>query len=72
MTRATLGHSGRDLKADGWTTVIYLAIAAAAALRVVASLLPDLYLPLLTASGGAWTLAFGLFVIVYGRLHLSR
>ena len=71
MTRATLGHSGRDLRADRPTTVIYLAVAAAAAARVAASLLPEAYLALLWASALLWTLAFGLFVLHYGRIHLS-
>jgi uncharacterized protein involved in response to NO len=72
MTRATLGHSGRDLQANGWTAAIYLAIAAAAVLRIVATLAPALYLPLLCASGVAWALGFTLFVAIYGRLHVSR
>lgn len=72
MTRATLGHSGRELTADSWTAAIYLAVAAAAALRVMASVLPEFYQPMLYASGIAWTAAFGLFVITYGRIHLSR
>lgn len=70
MTRATLGHSGRELTADRWTAAIYLAIAAAALLRVGASLLPTLYTPLLHCSGLAWVLAFGLFAVIYGRPHL--
>jgi uncharacterized protein involved in response to NO len=72
MTRATLGHSGRALSADGWTTAIYVLITLAAGLRVVASLLPTAYLPLLHSSGALWTAAFGLFVLRYGPLHLSR
>jgi len=72
MTRATLGHSGRELKADGWTAAIYLAVAAAAVLRVAASAVPNVYLLLLSASGLVWTLAFGLFVVAYGRLQLFR
>ena len=73
MTRASLGHSGQPLAADGWTTAIYLAVAAAPALRVAASGLPDhLYLPLLQASGTAWATAFGLFTLVYGRMLLAR
>jgi uncharacterized protein involved in response to NO len=71
MTRATLGHSGQELEAGGWTATTYLAITLAAALRVVASVAPDLYLPLLLASGAAWTAAFALFVLIYGRIHLS-
>ena len=72
MTRATLGHSGRPLAADRWTAAIYLAIFAAAALRVAASLADAAYLPLLHASGALWTLAFALFVLRYGPLHLFR
>lgn len=36
MTRATLGHTGRELKADSLTVLIYIAITIAALLRVVA------------------------------------
>lgn len=72
MTRATLGHSGRALAADRWTTAIYLAVFLAAALRVAAALAASAYLPLLHASGAFWTLAFGLFALRYGRLQLTR
>ncbi|MEO3427364.1 NnrS family protein [Pelagibius sp. CAU 1746] len=71
MTRASLGHSGRALTADGWTTLIYLMITAAAALRVAASLAPEAYTPLLHASGALWTAAFALFVLRYAPLYLS-
>jgi uncharacterized protein involved in response to NO len=72
MTRATLGHSGRPLTADVWTAAIYLLVAAAAALRVAAPFLAEVYLPLLWTSGLAWSTAFGLFVVHYGRMLLSR
>jgi uncharacterized protein involved in response to NO len=72
MTRATLGHTGRLLSADRWTAVLYLLIAAAAALRVATPFLSDVYLPLLWTSGLAWTTAFGLFVMHYGRMLLAR
>lgn len=72
MTRATLGHTGRPLTADVWTAAIYLLIAAAAALRVAAPFLSDVYFPLLWTSGLAWSTAFGLFVVHYGRMLLSR
>jgi uncharacterized protein involved in response to NO len=72
MTRATLGHTGRPLSADRWTVAIYLFIAAAAGLRVAAPFLADVYLPLLWTSGLAWSTAFGLFVVHYGRMLLSR
>jgi uncharacterized protein involved in response to NO len=71
MTRASLGHSGRALSADSWTTMIYLLITGAAALRVVASLALEAYIPLLHASGALWTAAFALFVLRYAPLYLS-
>ncbi|WP_193368739.1 NnrS family protein [Pelagibius marinus] len=71
MTRASLGHSGRALTADSWTTMVYLLVNGAAALRVVASLALEAYMPLLHASGALWTAAFGLFVLRYAPLYLS-
>src|SRR3546814_5036094 len=71
MTRATLGHTGRALKADAATAVIYLSVAASAAIRVAATALPEFYTALLWGSGLLWVLAFGLFVLRYGPLHLS-
>jgi uncharacterized protein involved in response to NO len=72
MTRATLGHTGQALSADRWTAAIYLLVAAAAALRVAAPLALGIYLPLIWASGLAWSAAFGLFAVRYGRLLLAR
>ena len=72
MTRATLGHTGRELRADVATTAIYLAVAAAAATRVAAAAVPEAYTVLLWGSGLLWTLAFGLFVLRYGRLYLTH
>src|SRR3546814_1093094 len=71
MTRATLGHTVRALKADAATAVIYLSVAASAAIRVAATALPEFYTVLLWGSGLLWVLAFGLFVLRYGPLHLS-
>ncbi|RDD63048.1 NnrS family protein [Ferruginivarius sediminum] len=65
MTRATLGHTGRKLSADPATTVIYLAVLAAALLRIAAGLLPSYYLPLVAWSGGAWLGAFALYLLTY-------
>jgi len=72
MTRATLGHTGRELRADAATTAIYFAVAAAAATRVAAGAVPEAYTALLWGSGLLWTLAFGLFVLRYGRLYLTH
>lgn len=68
MTRATLGHTGRELEADRWTTAIYILIAAAALVRVAAPFMVDFYGALLLASAFLWSAAFGLFVLRYGRM----
>lgn len=71
MTRATRGHTGRPLAADAGTTAIYLAINAAALLRLAAPFAGAGQPLLLTASGLVWSLAFGGFAIVYGRLLVA-
>lgn len=70
MTRATLGHTGRELSSDHATTAIYLLVFAAAALRVSASFLPSAD-PLLIASAVAWIAAFLLFAIHYAPILVS-
>jgi uncharacterized protein involved in response to NO len=72
MTRASLGHTRRPLIADGWIATIYALIATAATSRVAAPMLPDVYGPLLWASGVLWSAAFGLFTVRFGRVLLSR
>lgn len=68
MTRATRGHTGRALVAGAGTTAIYLAINAAALLRVAATFAGASQPLLLTASGLVWSLAFGGFAVAYGRM----
>lgn len=65
MTRASLGHSGRALAADGATRLVYGLVTGAALLRVAAPFLDELYLGLLAASSGLWIGAFALFVVSY-------
>jgi uncharacterized protein involved in response to NO len=66
MTRASLGHTGRDLTAGPMTVMIYMAIVAAAVLRVASALAPELTLTLVPAAGIAWSLAFLGFALAYG------
>jgi uncharacterized protein involved in response to NO len=68
MTRATLGHTGRDLHAGPGTTAIYLLILTAGFTRVWASLAPELFMPLLIASTIAWVAAFLVFLGVFGPM----
>lgn len=71
MTRVSLGHTGRALKADRVTELIYLTITAAAAVRVAAGFLPAASMGLLTASAILWVVSFGLFAASYGPMLLS-
>jgi uncharacterized protein involved in response to NO len=71
MTRATLGHTGRELTATRATRVIYLAIVAAALLRIGAGSWPSDASTILTYAAAAWIAAFGLFVLSYGPMLLT-
>lgn len=68
MTRASLGHSGRPLRAGAGTTAIYALITLAALLRVLAPYLGGVMA--MSLAGLAWTAAFGLFAVLYGPLLL--
>lgn len=71
MTRATLGHTGRQLNASTWTCLAYFLMLSSAAIRPLAELLPAHYHPLLAISGTAWILAFALFVAEYGPMLMA-
>ena len=71
MTRATRGHTGRELTASRFTVAAYAAMLSAAILRVAAGLFPQDYLLLVQLSGVAWIAAFALFVIEYGPMLLA-
>lgn len=76
MTRATLGHTGRELKANGATVVIYVLVTIGAVLRVAAPLGYANYTLAMQFSALAWGGALLLFLIVYGpilwRLRLGE
>ena len=59
MTRASLGHTGGKLHADGEILAIYAALAMSVVLRFAYAVEPALIL--LVASGSFWILAFSLF-----------
>jgi uncharacterized protein involved in response to NO len=70
MTRAGLGHSGREIKASGAITAAYLMIITGAALRTVAAVaqaeLPgDGYSILIGVAGLLWAGGFVVFVSVF-------
>jgi len=67
MTRATLGHTGRALTADRVTSALYLLVTLAALARLAAAFGLAGHDPLLWLAAAAWTGAFGLFTLRYGR-----
>lgn len=70
MTRATRGHTGRDLAADRLTSLIYILVTLAAATRVWAAFSASWTMPLLIASASLWMSAFGGFLLGYGPMLL--
>lgn len=68
MTRASLGHTGRELRAGPATTLIYLLVTAGAVLRVAASLSVVDYRMGMDVSGLCWIGSFVLFVLSYGPI----
>jgi uncharacterized protein involved in response to NO len=65
MTRASLGHTARELKANGATVIIYVLVTVGALLRVAASLRLIDYNKGIEFAGIAWGAAFLLFLIAY-------
>jgi uncharacterized protein involved in response to NO len=72
MTRATLGHTGQQLKASAATQAIYAAIVVAALARICAIIEPVYGDALLHLAALAWVAAFAGFALAYGPLLLGR
>ena len=72
MTRASRGHTGRPLAASRTSTLAYLALGVAAAVRPFAEAFPDAYRPLLEVAAAGWIVAFALFLIEYGPMLIRR
>jgi uncharacterized protein involved in response to NO len=69
MTRASLGHTGRERTADAWTTLIYMLVISGALIRVLAPiLLGDLQYPAIGLSAALWSGAFALFTLRYAPM----
>lgn len=68
MTRASLGHTGRELVATKATQAIYAAVVVAALARIMAALLPTWTMPLVHVAAFAWIGAFGGFALLYAPL----
>jgi uncharacterized protein involved in response to NO len=72
MTRASLGHTGRQIVADWSVVVIYLAVTLGAALRAAAPFAGDWYVHVLTCGGAFWSAAFLLFAVRYAPILWGR
>lgn len=70
MTRATRGHTGRELSADGATSLIFVLVTFAAIARVAAAIWAAWMMKLLIFSAVLWIAAFLLFVTTYGPMLL--
>jgi uncharacterized protein involved in response to NO len=68
MTRVSLGHTGRPLRAVGGSSAVYLALAAAAAARVASVIAPQWLLPLLPLAGLLWIAGYAGFLVLYGPM----
>jgi len=72
MTRASLGHTGRPLVVSPVTTMAYVSMVLAVAVRVFGpALLPASYMTIVIAAATLWILAFVLFAIVYVPILLG-
>lgn len=69
MTRATRGHTRRELTASRMTVAAYACLFAAALARPAA----DIFAApaLLDLAGGLWIAAFGLFLVEYGPMLIG-
>jgi uncharacterized protein involved in response to NO len=71
MSRATLGHTGRELRASLLTQAAYVLVTAGALLRVTAPLGFLGYRMGIEVAGAAWMGAFLLFLVAYGPILLK-
>lgn len=72
MSRATLGHTGRELHAGPGLATAYVLVGAGALARVIGAYGDALYQPLLIAGALAWVLGFALFTAICGPMMLMR
>jgi len=69
-TRATLGHTARELHAGPATTAAYLLVIAGALLRLATPLMPAVTMPAVGASATLWAGGYLVFAVVYGPMLL--
>jgi uncharacterized protein involved in response to NO len=68
MTRASLGHTGRALKASRMTVTAYGMLILCALIRPLGEILPDASSMIYATSGVLWIVAFSLFCLEYAPM----
>ena len=66
MSRATLGHTGQELKGGAGSIVMFLCILGSVLSRIIANLYPDMASTLYLLSAVFWITAFTGFILLYG------
>jgi len=72
MTRATRGHTGRELTASGLTCVSYAAVFLCALVRPLAAITPDHANLVYSAAAALWVTAFASYLVEYGSMLVAR
>ncbi|NTV09969.1 MAG: NnrS family protein [Zoogloea sp.] len=71
VTRVTLGHSGRPLKADGLVWAMTWLLQLVAMLRMAAELSPEFSSVLLVLAAGGWLAIFGAWAVRHLPIYLK-
>lgn len=72
MTRATRGHTGRELTASPTTCFSYGAIFQCALTRPLATLIPEHMVAVYSVAAALWICAFALYLIEYAPMLVFR
>ena len=72
MTRASLGHCGKELRAGVGTVIIYILIFLGAALRIGLPFSTIGYAMAMSIAGMIWASGFLLFAILYGPMLFAK
>lgn len=71
MARASLGHTGREVKLSPSIAIMFACVLVGSLLRVfIPPLFPRMYYPSLHTSMGFWTLAFVIYIIKFTPMLL--
>ena len=71
MSRATLGHSGRELTAGPATATLYLLVVASVLTRAAGGVFSEHTVAVWTLAGILWCCGYAGLVFVYGRLLIG-